>query len=191
VEQASRKNHAPIPMAFQGKATANSSYNAIDLDSTLRRQNMGVVLSLRDVVDAIESQSNEGAAYLNPETGEIVQVSEDELALVEEGAADDDLPDWQRESMPKIREALESDRFLALPDRFEVHEWSIMERFSQEQNPLARQALAGAVHGSGAFRHFRGAVERLGLLDAWYRYRDEAIEQIARDWLEEHKLAYK
>lgn len=152
---------------------------------------MGVVLSLRDIVDAIESQSNEGEAYLDPETGEIVQVTEDDRALVEEGVADDDLPDWQRESMPKIREALESERFLALPDRFEVHEWAIMERFSQEQNPNARKALLGAVHGSGAFRHFRGAVERLGLLESWYRYRNEAIKQIARDWLEENKLAYK
>lgn len=152
---------------------------------------MGVVLALRDIVDAIESQSNEGEAYLNPETGEIVQVSEDERALVEEGRADDDLLDWERELIPKVREALESDSFLALPDRFEVHEWAIMERFSQEQNERARKVLLGAIHGSGAFRHFRGAVERLGLLDAWYRYREEAIVQIARDWLEEHKLAYK
>jgi len=152
---------------------------------------MGVVLSLRDIVDAIESQSNEGETYLDPETGEIVQVTEEDRALVEEGVTDDDLPDWQREAMPKIREALESDRFLALPDRFEVHEWAIMERFSQEQNPHARQTLLGAVHGSGAFRHFRGALERLGLLQSWYRYREEAIEQIARDWLEEHKLSYK
>jgi hypothetical protein len=152
---------------------------------------MGIVLALRDIVDAIESQSNEGAAYLNPETGEIIQVSEGELALVEEGAADKDLPQWQREAMPKIREAIESDHFLVLPDRFEVHEWAIMERFSLEQNDDARKVLGGAIHGSRAFRHFRAAIERLGLLDAWYRYREEAIEQIARDWLEEHKLAYK
>ena len=152
---------------------------------------MTVVLSLRDIVDAIESQPNEGEAYLNPDTGEIILVTEDERALVEEGSSDDDLPDWQREAMPKIREALESDRFLALPDRFEVHEWAIMERFSLEQNEQARKMLLSAIHGSGAFRHFRNAVERLGLLDAWYRYREEAIQRIARDWLEEHKLAYK
>jgi hypothetical protein len=152
---------------------------------------MAIVLSLRDIVDAIESQSNEGGAYLNPETGDIVQVSEEEIALVEEEAADEDLPQWQREAMPKIREALESGRFVTLPDRFEVHEWAIMERFSQEQNERARKVLISAIHSSGAFRHFRGAVERLGLLDAWYRYREEALQQIARDWLEEHKLAYK
>lgn len=152
---------------------------------------MGVVLSLRDIVDAIESQSNEGEAYLDSETGEIVHVSEDERALVEEGRSEDDLLDWERELIPKVRQALDSDRFLALPDRFEVHEWAIMERFSQEQNDRARKVLISAIHGFGAFRHFRGGVERLGLLDAWYRYRDAVIEQIARDWLEEHKFAYK
>jgi hypothetical protein len=152
---------------------------------------MGVVLSLRDIVDAIDSQSNESEAYLDPETGEIILVTEDERVLVEQGRAYDDLPQRQRELIPKVRQALESDRFLALPDRFEVHEWAIMERFSQEQNERARKVLIGAIHGSGAFRHFRGAVERLGLLDAWYRYREEAIQQIARAWLEEHKLPYK
>jgi hypothetical protein len=152
---------------------------------------MGVVLSLRDIVDAIDSQSNESEAYLDPETGEIILVTEDERVLVEQGRAYDDLPQRQRELIPKVRQALESDRFLALPDRFEVHEWAIMERFSQEQNERARKVLIGAIHGSGAFRHFRGAVERLGLLDDWYRYREEAIQQIARDWLEEHKLPYK
>jgi hypothetical protein len=152
---------------------------------------MSVVLAPRDIVDAIESQMDQSNAYLDPETGEIVLVTEDERVLVEEGASDENLPQWQREAMPKIREALESDRFLALPDRFEVHEWEIMQRFSQEQNDQARKVLLGAIHGSGAFRHFRSAVERLGLLNVWYRYREEAIQQIARDWMDEHKLAYK
>jgi hypothetical protein len=100
---------------------------------------MGVVLSLRDIVDAIDSQSNESEAYLDPETGEIILVTEDERVLVEQGRAYDDLPQRQRELIPKVRQALESDRFLALPDRFEVHEWAIMERFSQEQKERARK----------------------------------------------------
>jgi hypothetical protein len=152
---------------------------------------MGVVLALRDIVDAIESQSNEGEAYLNPDTGEIILVTEDERALVEQGRADDDLPQWQRELIPKVRQALGNDRFLALPDKFEVHDWAIMERFSLEKSERVRQVLLGAIHGSGAFHKFRSAVERLGLLDAWYRFREEAIQQIARDWLENHQLAYK
>jgi hypothetical protein len=152
---------------------------------------MAVVIALSDIVAAIESQGNEGEAYLDPNTGEIVLVTEDERVLVEQDHSLDGLPQWQRELIPKVRQALDDDRFLALPDRFEVHDWAIMERFSLDQNERVRQVLLAAIHGSGAFRHFRGAVERFDLLQAWYRYRDEAIQQIARDWLEEHKLAYK
>jgi len=93
--------------------------------------------------------------------------------------------------MPKIRAALESDRFLELPDRFDIHEWSIMERFSRAQNiEQIRGELLNAVHGAGAFRAFRSAIRRLGLEQSWYQFRDEALAEIARSWLEEHKLQY-
>jgi hypothetical protein len=93
--------------------------------------------------------------------------------------------------MPKIRAALESDRFLELPDRFDIHEWSIMERFSRTQNiEQIRSELLNAIHGAGAFRAFRSAIRRLGLEQSWYQFRDEALAEIARSWLEEHKLQY-
>ncbi len=79
---------------------------------------MSVVIALRDIADAIESQSDEGAAYLNPETGEIVQVSEDEIALVEEGAGDEDLPQWERDAMPKVRERWRATAFCCCQTAF-------------------------------------------------------------------------
>lgn len=94
--------------------------------------------------------------------------------------------------MPKIRAALESDRFLELPDRFEIHEWSIMERFSRAQNiERIRSELLNAIRGAGAFRAFRSAIHRLGIEQSWYQFRDQALEEIARSWLEEHKLQYR
>lgn len=154
---------------------------------------MAVVISLREVVDGIELQSDECEAYLDPETGEIVAVTEDERRLVEEGGRDDkNLPEWQREALPKIRAALESRRCLRLPDRFDVHEWDIMRRFSQAQgNERARLELLDAIRGSGAFCMFRSAIQRLGLEDAWFRFRNGIIEEIAREWLEEHDLPYR
>jgi hypothetical protein len=47
-----------------------------------------------------------------------------------------------------------------------------------------------AIHGEGAFRAFRSAIRRLGLEQSWYQFRDEALAEIARSWLEEHKLQY-
>jgi len=155
---------------------------------------MAVVISLREVADALEML--EGHDYfLNPQTGEIVMISEDDWSLVEDEDenedAEDSMPEWQREMLPKLREDIEgvnSGRYLALPDKFDVNDWSIMESFAESRN---RQELLEAIHGSGAFRRFRVAVERLGLLDKWYEYRGNALEEIARRWLKENRLEFK
>jgi hypothetical protein len=154
---------------------------------------MAVLVSLKEVVEAIETQVDNSEAFLNPDTGEIVGVMEEERRLVEEGRSHDrTLPAWQQEILPKVREALESGRFLRLPDCFEVHEWNIMERFSDAQeDERIRGKLGRAIHGSGAFRRFKDAIRALGLEDDWYQLRTRAIEEIARDWLEAHHLPYK
>jgi len=172
---------------------------------------MSKVISLREVISALEDASDECSSYLDPETGEIILVTEEERLLAEredpedDNAEDDDsedddseddddeeIPAWQRELIPKIRAALEGDRWLELPDRFDIHEWSIMERFSREQNiERIRKELLNAIHGAGAFSAFRSAIRIFGLEQSWYQFRDEALADIARDWLEEHKLQYK
>ena len=152
---------------------------------------MATVISLREVIEAMETTNEDCVSYLDPETGEIITVTEEERHLVEEESLED-VPEWQREMMPKIRAALESDRFLELPYRFDIHEWSIMDEFSRAQESESiRQELADAIHGAGAFRVFRSAIRRLGLEKSWYKFRDEALAEIARNWLEEHKLSYK
>ena len=153
---------------------------------------MSTVISLREVISALEATSDDCASYLDPETGEIILVTEEERALAED-ECEQDAPAWQRELMAKIRAALEEGgRWLELPDRFDIHEWSIMERFSRAQNiERVRSGLLHAIHGSGAFRAFRSAIRGLGLEQSWYQFRDEALADIARGWLEEHKLEYK
>jgi Uncharacterised protein family (UPF0158) len=151
---------------------------------------MSKVFSLREIISALEAASDDRSSYLDPETGEIIVVTEEERALAEDKSWEE-APAWQREMMPKIRAALEGDRWLELPDRFDIHEWSIMERFSRAQNiERIRSELLSAIHGTGAFRTFRSAIRRLGLEQSWYQFRDEALADIVRSWLEEHKLQY-
>jgi hypothetical protein len=38
---------------------------------------------------------------------------------------------------------------------------------------------------------FRGLTRRLGIEQNWYQFREETLAEIAREWLEEHKLPYK
>jgi len=148
-----------------------------------------VAVSLKEIVDAMDMLSDGMFAYLNPQTGEIITLSEDDRAMVEDEEFDeDDLPQWQRDALPKIREVLESDEFLELPDKFEIHEWEIMERFALESGNKHREELLHAIHGEGAFRHFKRAVQRLGIEQKWFRFRESALEEIARDWLKEHGI---
>ena len=152
---------------------------------------MAPVISLREVIEAMEMTGGDCVSYLNPETGEIITVTE-EVRLLAEDESLDDVPEWQREMLPKIRAVLESDLFLELPDSFDIHEWSIMDEFSRAQkSERIRQELADAIHGAGAFRMFRNAIRRLGLEQGWYQFRDAALAEIARHWLEEHLLRYK
>ena len=78
------------------------------------------------------------------------------------------------------------------PTSFDIHEWAIMERFSQEwANPQERDELVRAIHGAGAFRRFKEAIRRLEIEAEWYRFHDAALEAIAKEWLEAHGIAYR
>lgn len=156
---------------------------------------MSVVVSLSEVLDATEMQGDESRAYLDPATGKMVDISDEDCRLVEDDVDPADLPEWQRDDLPRIRaalEALESNRLLALPDKFEIHEWDIMRRFAYERDDEnERQELLGAIHGSGAFRMFKSCLRRLQIEQQRHSFRDARLEQHAKDWLEAHGIAYR
>jgi hypothetical protein len=88
----------------------------------------------------------------------------EEFVLAEDPEEAEAVPQWQKDLLPKAREVLGSEDFIPLPSRFEIHEWSIMERFARSLTDAAvRDELDAAVHGRGAFRRFKDAVHRLPL----------------------------
>jgi hypothetical protein len=86
---------------------------------------------------------------------------------------------------------LETDHYLPLPDRFEINEYRIMERFCDAvADDDMREALCDAIRGRGAFRRFKDRVHGYGMAEAWYHYRDAALREIALAWCEEHDIPY-
>lgn len=149
-------------------------------------------VSLRQVAEELESLFEGFTAYLNRRTGELVTLSDEHLRQAEEEEdGEDDAPGWEREILEKAREILSDADFLRLPDQFEIHEYEIMRQFGDSiEDEKIGEELRSLLHGSGAFRRFKDAVHRFGITDAWYRFRAEAIEEIARQWLEENGIAY-
>ena len=116
---------------------------------------------------------------------------DDEAGMVEDDVDPDDMPDWLGDEMPKIREVLESDDWLILPTKFDIHEWAIMDEFARSigDDDLSDQLMT-AIRGRGAFRCFKDAVHRRGIQQDWYCYRDAAIGRIVGDWLDEQGVPW-
>ena len=143
-------------------------------------------VSLRAVVSEMDILSESMTAYINNKTGELFTVGEEEAGIIEHGREDDEhISVWQKEILPKVREVLESEDFVALPDKFEIHEYSIMERFCLSiSDDTTRDELLRAIRGRGAFRRFKDEIYRIEIEDDWYRFRDQALKRIAVDFLE-------
>jgi Uncharacterised protein family (UPF0158) len=149
------------------------------------------IVSLRDVVEALDLESDELHSYLDPDTGEIVTFNDDEARMAESGEWET-APAWMKEYLPKVKRVLEDDRMLELPDRVHIDEWRMMQNFAMEEAQCrCRSELCSAVHGEGAFRRFKNAIQRLGLEDSWYQFRQAAFEEVAKEWLEENKIPYR
>ena len=124
---------------------------------------MAVIVSLSDVIEQMELTTDEATAFINRETGELITITNEEVALTEDPEEAAEAPQWQKDLLPKAREVLASEDYIPLPSKFEVHEWSIMERFAQSHTDAAvSDELDAALHGRGAFRRFKDAVHRAG-----------------------------
>ena len=148
---------------------------------------------LSHVIEALESAGDEHQSYLDRRSGEVILVTEEFANAAEEDEDFSNAPDWQQEAIREAKKVQEEEEhFLALPGQFEIHEWEIMERFCHSlADGRTRDVLLEAIHGRRAFRRFKDAARRGGVLDQWYAFRDKEIRQVAIDWLEENGIQYE
>ena len=153
-------------------------------------------VKLSELISAIEGPSEEYLTRVDLKTGEVVMMDEFVLHAVEE---DDEealsgLPDWQKPEV-EIARAMVADsgeRFLEPPDKFDFHEYRQMERFIRTvDDPQAADELWRAIKGKGAFRYFKDTADRLGLREQWFRFREDALKELAIDWAEANKVPYE
>lgn len=147
---------------------------------------MEIKVKLSAIVEAMDTQFEDAKSYLNKKTGEIAMPTSEDFELAEQDAPEEDGPEWQREGIRQARDIFEfSDDYVALPNRFDIHEYRIIEKFclSRSDEPLS-QALQRLIKGSGAFRRFKNAIYRYDIAEDWHAYRIEAFKKIAREWCE-------
>jgi len=120
---------------------------------------------------AMESQGGDVGWYLDKETGEILQVSDDLL-----GDDEDEMRD-------KIEE--NPDRYLFIEPTPSDEGFKIMEDFIDSvPDPEAGDALAKALSRRSPFRNFKDALcEFPEIRESWFKFHNEALLERAKDWL--------
>jgi hypothetical protein len=156
---------------------------------------VAVEVKLDAIVEALELADDSTSSYLDVEAGEVLSITEEEFDLAEDPETVLlDLPNWQREAVELARSIQEQEgtRYLALPSKFDVHEWAIMDRFSETlRDARVRNDLHSGIRGAGAFRLFKHLLTEYNLWDAWNRFKQAELRQIAIQWCEEHCIPFR
>lgn len=137
-------------------------------------------VKLETLAQALEATTDGWQQFLNKETGTIVHLpTEGEEAWWDE---DEDLSD----------EIERGDRYVCLPDRYDINEYEIMERFSLgTEHEEHRRRLLNVLKGRKPFRRFKDTINALGIADRYFAFRLEAFREIARRWCVNNGIPYE
>jgi len=156
---------------------------------------MAAEVELDEIIEALEMADDSISSYLDVETGEVHSITEEEFDLAEDPqTAIEDLPNWQREAITLARsiQKQEDKRYMALPDKFDVHQWAMMDRFSMTlRDAQVRNDFHGGIRGAGAFRLFKHLLTEYDLWDAWNRFKQVELRQMAIEWCKENGITYR
>ncbi len=148
-------------------------------------------VKISEIIFSFESATDETSSYVDAKSGEVVMVTDEEIRAAEEEKPLEDYPEWQHESIETANKLLYSDDYIQLPDKFEIHEYSIMESFcSSIEDEKLRNNMYNSIKGSGAFRRFKDNIYKYDISDEWYKYRDDVLIQKAIDWCKENSIDY-
>ena len=133
-------------------------------------------IKLKLVVQAIEEASEAYTLFYDTQEGKTVCLP-DEFVTGERDTMLEDLIENNRS------------RFLRFPDKFEIHEYRIMEQYI-DWLPCgrAKTELASAICGKGAFRRFKATLRYHSLEQQWYDFKAEVFGEMAIRWCEENGL---
>jgi len=153
-------------------------------------------IKLSELIEVLEFDSAEYTNRVDLQDGCVVRLPNSLLSAAEEGDEEvlDSLADWEKEEV-EIAKAIVADsgeRFVEAPSKFDFHEYRQMERFiGMVEDAIAAEQLWRAIKGKGAFRYFKDTASRLGLLEQWYRYRDEAMKEYVVGWAEAREVPFE
>lgn len=152
-------------------------YSAGKGNGILNIQEVYMKADLAKIIECLEDASDDITFFYHVPTETVAHRNSDGLWL--EGQSRPADPDDYLEEL------------IELPSRYDINEYGIMRDFAEEETKgTAQEWLLNSLHGKGAFRRFRAALDRFGLRENWYDYKDSALRSIAMVWCEDNGIEY-
>jgi hypothetical protein len=145
-------------------------------------------VSLKDIIEAMDMQSDSVVSYLNIKTGKTMSI------LTEGDIESKDYEDFYgQEAAEEARAVFENkETYVALPDRFEINEYGMMEEFASNLPDVkTSNTLLVTIQGPGAFRRFRDMIKILEIEKDWYDFQGREYAKIAIEWCEDNGIEYE
>lgn len=122
--------------------------------------------------------------FVDLTTGEVTFIQSDYML---EDVSTDELQEYRDWEQEQILQYMKHDliRIACVPSR---ESFRVMERFVESRPERENKSLYVALAKRHPFREFRDKVERMGILQEWYDFKNAAEETMAEEWLEEHEL---
>ena len=152
-------------------------------------------VNLKELAEQMDFMLDEWRYYLDRSTGEIISIDERYLGIAEDEDEESvlRLTEWEQDEVKQATDIINRwQDMLHFPDKRELGEYATMEEFSEGfADAHIRDCLCIAIDGSGAFRRFKNTINRFGIEDQWYTYKDQAMLEFARKWCEENNIPYQ
>lgn len=149
-------------------------------------------VKLDDVIEQILFASESNQSYFNKNTGEIHLIPDEVESFIEFKMEDDFIPEWEKELIPIAKDIQNNpDNYIPFPNQYEINEYSIMEKFCISlDNEELSEIMYSSIKGKGAFQRFKNNIHNYGIADEWYKFKDEALKEIAIEWCEYNSIEY-
>jgi hypothetical protein len=150
-------------------------------------------VKLEDVIEGVEFANDLNKFFFNKKTEKIHLITDEVEMHIDDDPEDDDfIPEWEKEFVLIARDIQKnSDQYIQLPDKFEINDYAIMEKFCLSlNNENLRNEMYYSIKGSGAFRRFNSKIQNFNLVEDWHKYKKESYREIAIDWCKENNVEY-
>jgi hypothetical protein len=127
------------------------------------------MITLKKIADELEMAMDDWQQFYNKKTEEFVSLPDSANYYVDREDEDEEL----------AKEIDSTDNYVRLPGQYKIHEYRIMEAFAESlTNQNHQQKLFRILNGSKIYRHFKDAIKYLGISDAYYKWRFQALCEI-------------